>query len=286
LQYNKLPPISVTCAVPSGSCLDRAMSLAESLHLPFREHPAADHGMTLTYTGTHLELRQNPTPGKASPGPLFVDFLSGSSGYRHHHNCTIGQPLARAIGIKRGFRPSVVDGTAGLGQDGFVLACLGCTVTMIERSPVLGALLDDGLQRALRDRRVGNIIRDHIQLIIADARIALQTLSLRPYTIYLDPMYPKRTKSALNKKEMRIIRALVGDDLDSSSLLECALATAENRVVVKRPKEAPPLAGRSPSHEILMKNSRFDVYLTHIPGPNSATAGSSPSHVPPAEPVA
>lgn len=244
------------------------MSLAESLHLPFCEHPAT--GMNLIYTDTHLELRQNSLHGKAKPGPIYVDFLSGSNEYRRRHNCTIRQPLARAIGIKQGYRPSVVDGTAGLGQDGFVLACLGCTVTMIERSPILGALLDDGLQRALRDRIVGTIIRDHINLIIADTRIALQTLSSRPYTIYLDPMYPKRTKSALNKKEMRIIRALVGDDQDSASLLECALATAENRVVVKRPKEAPPLAGRPPSHEILMKNGHFDIYLTGLSETNSA----------------
>jgi 16S rRNA (guanine1516-N2)-methyltransferase len=225
--------------------------------------------MTLIYTDTHLELRQISTQGRIAPGPIFVDFLSGSSGYRRHHSCTIGQPLARAIGIKQGFRPSIVDGTAGLGQDGFVLACLGCTVTMIERSPVLGALLDDGLQRALQDTIVGKIIRDRLRLIITDTKTVLTNLSPRTYTIYLDPMYPKRTKSALNKKEMRIIRNLVGDDQDSASLLECALATAENRVVVKRPKEAPPLAGRSPSHEILMKNSRFDVYLTGIVRANS-----------------
>jgi 16S rRNA (guanine1516-N2)-methyltransferase len=251
------------------------MNLAESLHLPFCEHP--ETRMNLIYTDTHLELRQNSLPGKAKPGPIFVDFLSGANDYRRRRNCTIGQPLARAIGIKQGFRPSVVDGTAGLGQDGFVLACLGCTVTMIERSPVLGALLDDGLQRALKDRIVGTIIRDRINLIIADTRIALQTLSSRPYTIYLDPMYPKRTKSALNKKEMRIIRALVGDDQDSASLLECALAAAENRVVVKRPKEAPPLAGRRPSHEILMKNGRFDIYLTGL----SAMYSAQPAAVKP-----
>jgi 16S rRNA (guanine1516-N2)-methyltransferase len=265
LQYTNIFPISVTCAVSSGPCLESARELAELLHLPFREHPVADNGMILMYTDTHLELRQNSSTRKAAPGPLFVDFLAGSNGYRCFHNRIIGQPLARAVGIKQGFRPTVVDGTAGLGQDGFVLACLGCRVTMIERSPILGALLDDGLRRALKDRTVGKIIRDHIQLISADTRTILETLSPRPYTVYLDPMYPKRTGSALNKKEMRIIRTLVGDDQDSSSLLESALATAENRVVVKRPKEAPPLADHQPSHEIRMKNSRFDVYLTNIP---------------------
>ena len=249
------------------------MGLAESLHLPFREPSAVFQGMTLFYTETHLELQQNTTEGKIVQGPLFVDFLSGSSGYRRLHNCTIGQPLARAVGIRQGFRPSVVDGTAGLGQDGFVLACLGCTVTLIERSPVLGALLNDGLQRALQDRIVGKIISDRLTLIEGDTKTILETLSPQPYTIYLDPMYPLRTKSALNKKEMRIIRTLIGDDQDSPLLLECALKSAGNRVVVKRPKEAPPLSGLSPSHTTLMKNNRFDVYLTGLKGPDRVSQG-------------
>ena len=251
----------------SGPGLTKAMGLAKSLHLPFREPSAAFQGMTLFYTETHLELQQNTTEGRTVQGPLFVDFLSGSSSYRRLHNCTIGQPLARAVGIRQGFRPSVVDGTAGLGQDGFVLACLGCDVTLIERSPVIGALLNDGLQRALQDRIVGKIIQDRVRLIVSDARTLLERLSPQPHTIYLDPMYPIRTKSALNKKEMRIIRTLVGDDLDSSLLFESALKSAGNRVVVKRPKEALPLSGLSPSHTTLMKNNRFDVYLTGLTGP-------------------
>jgi 16S rRNA (guanine1516-N2)-methyltransferase len=249
------------------------MSLAESLHLPFRDPSAAFQGMTLFYTETRLELRQNTSEGKVTQSPLFVDFLSGSSSYRRLHNSTIRQPLARAVGIKQGFRPSIVDGTAGLGQDGFVLACLGCTVTLIERSPILGALLSDGLQRALQDRIVGNIIQDRLTLIVAETRTILETLSPKPYTIYLDPMYPIRTKSALNKKEMRIIRTLIGDDQDSSLLLECAIKSAGNRVVVKRPKEAPPLSGLSPSHATLMKNNRFDVYLTSLIGSDHMPQG-------------
>lgn len=212
-------------------------------------------------TETHLELRDNTSKGKTAPRPLFVDFVSGKSGYRRLHNCTIKQPLARAIGIKPGFRPSVLDGTAGLGGDGFVLACLGCNVTLVERSSILGVLIEDGLRRALLDDAVGKIIQEHISLRIADTKDALESLSCKPYSIYLDPMYPQREKSALNKKQMRILRMLVGDDLDSAPLLECSLSHATNRVVVKRPKHAPALGGRLPSHQISMKNHRYDVYL-------------------------
>ena len=77
----------------------------------------------------------------------------------------------------------------------------------------------------------------------------------------MDPMYPHRRKSALNSKEMRMLRIIAGDDDDSPALLEAALKVAGNRVVVKRPKGAPGIGQRPPTHEILMRNSRFDVYL-------------------------
>ena len=132
---------------------------------------------------------------------------------------------------------------------------------LIERSPILGAMLADGLRRGMEDEVVGKIIRDRLSLFVADTREVLVRFSKQPSTIYLDPMYPKREASALNKKEMRILRELVGDDVDGPSLLESALEHAANRVVVKRPKGAPMLAGHRPSHQIFMKNSRFDVYM-------------------------
>ena len=267
LQSNNNSLLSVSCTTHQGSCLQKAIKLAESLHLPFQEDGCSWRGPSLIYTETRLEFHHNSVDGGANQGPLFVDFLSGGNSFRRQHNCTIKQPLARAVGIKSGFRPTIVDGTAGMGRDGFVLACLGCSVTMVERSPVLGALLKDGLERAMEDALVGNILKEKIRLICGDTRTVLAMLPEKPYTVYLDPMYPKRTGSALNKKEMRIIRSLVGDDQDSSLLLTSALQSAANRVVVKRPKEAAPLAGSPPSHEIRMKNNRFDVYLTGLVRP-------------------
>lgn len=82
-----------------------------------------------------------------------------------------------------------------------------------------------------------------------------------PAVVYLDPMYPHRSKSALVKKEMRILRILVGDDEDSAKLLTSALQVANKRVVVKRPAYAPPLTGLEPNLVFKTKNNRFDVYL-------------------------
>lgn len=192
---------------------------------------------------------------------LFVDFVKGKNGYRHSRNLTIKQPLAKAIGVKSGFRPSVFDATAGLGTDGFVLACLGCKVSLCERSPILHALLEDGLTRAAGEPGTKEIVADRLDLQFEDSLVFLQQTSKKFHTIYLDPMYPHRTKSALNKQEMRVIRALVGGDEDCGGLLEAALSAAENRVVIKRPKGAGEVPGPPPSYVVKMKNSRFDIYL-------------------------
>jgi 16S rRNA (guanine1516-N2)-methyltransferase len=132
---------------------------------------------------------------------------------------------------------------------------------MIERSPLLAALLEDGLKRAEKDQELQQTVPGKLTLLQGDAVQIMAELKKRPDTIYLDPMYPHKRKSALNKQEMRIIRQLVGDDTDAGSLLDSALLHAGKRVVVKRPKRAPLLTEKHPSHTITMKNSRYDVYM-------------------------
>jgi 16S rRNA (guanine1516-N2)-methyltransferase len=81
-----------------------------------------------------------------------------------------------------------------------------------------------------------------------------------PQVIHLDPMFPHRDKSALVKKEMRLFRPLVGDDDDAPALLAAALALASHRVVVKRARKAPPIAGVAPGYSLEGKSSRYDIY--------------------------
>ncbi len=257
-----LVAVTVSSASLTETIRQKALDLARELDLPFCLPETCSSRYLLVFTNTRLELAQNPLTAKdAGFSPIFVDFLSGGTAYRHAHNCTIRQPLARAVGIRSGFRPEIFDATAGLGGDSFVLACLGCQMLMSERSPVIAALLEDGLDRAAGAPKTADIIRSRMRLLHGDAATLLAGLDHRPYTIYLDPMYPHTGKSALNRKEMRMLRDIVGDDLDADGLLAAALARADNRVVVKRPKGAGHLGGRSPSHQIKMKNSRFDVYL-------------------------
>lgn len=191
---------------------------------------------------------------------LQIDFLTGKIAYRLKNSSIKNELLARAIGIKNQHKPSVLDTTAGLGRDGFLLAYLGCEVTLIERSPEIAIALKDALTLALAHSTYAHL---KINLIHSDAKKYLAQLNTSEYpdVIYLDPMYPHRTKSALVKKEMRILRSLVGDDEDAPALLQLALQHAKQRVVVKRPRLAEPLGGIKADFCIEGTQQRFDVYL-------------------------
>jgi|SRR5690606_19846277 len=198
--------------------------------------------------------------GPQAPGPVRVDFVEGAVAHRRLYGGGSGQMIAKAVGVQPGVRPSVLDATAGLGRDAFVLACLGCAVTLSERQPIISALLEDGLARAAGDAEVAPITA-RMRLLHGNA-IALMGdwQGEPPQVIYLDPMFPHRDKSALVKKEMRLFRPLVGDDLDAPALLEAALALASHRVVVKRPRKAPVIDGAKPSYALEGKSSRYDIY--------------------------
>jgi hypothetical protein len=77
----------------------------------------------------------------------------------------------------RGINPHIIDATAGLGRDAFLLASLGATVTMIERSADMHALLLDGMARALDAGGVTAEIISRMTLIHGDAIQLLPSLS-------------------------------------------------------------------------------------------------------------
>jgi len=134
-------------------------------------------------------------------------------------------------------------------------------VHMIERSAIIAALLEDGLRHARQDETIGRLIKDKLSLLCGDSRQALPDVPFEPEVIYLDPMFPHEEKSALVKKEMRILQTVVGQDEDADELLKLALSIATRRVVVKRPAYADVLAGITPQASIKTKKHRFDIYL-------------------------
>ncbi|MCK2184764.1 class I SAM-dependent methyltransferase [Halomonas getboli] len=211
--------------------------------------------------GGRLVLAGDPTVyGK----PLSVDFVEGKAAHRRRFGGGRGQLIAKACGLGKGVTPSVVDATAGLGRDAFVLATLGAEVLMVERVAAIAALLEDGLARAMADLDTAEIAA-RLRLAHGDASRELADLvaasDVTPQVVHLDPMFPHREKSALVKKEMRLFRELAGDDADAPRLLEAALDVATHRVVVKRPRKAPPIEGPAPRHVLEGKTSRYDLYV-------------------------
>jgi 16S rRNA (guanine1516-N2)-methyltransferase len=197
----------------------------------------------------------------ASLKPITIDFSSAEHSYRRKRGGGKKQAIAKAVGVTSKHTPTVLDATAGLGGDAFVLASLGCEVLLYERHPILFAMLESAISQArhLEEGELREIAhRMHcMHGSILDKDIAPERM---PDVVYLDPMFPERTKSALVKKEMRILKALVGDDPDADALLSAARCLAQKRIVVKRPKQAPFLAGETPAHQLVGKANRFDVY--------------------------
>lgn len=191
-----------------------------------------------------------------------VDFLSSTVSYRRQRGGGRQQMIAKACGLKAGVTPSVLDMTAGLGGDAFILAALGCELRLIERVPTVRALLADALERLqtcgdgelqVIARRMTLMGGDAIELANTQNRLAADV-------VYLDPMFPVRTKSAAVKKEMQVFHALVGPDDDADQLLDRALELARFRVVVKRPRNAPTLGSSAPSYVLEGKRNRYDIY--------------------------
>lgn len=191
---------------------------------------------------------------------LKIDFVTGAVGHRLRFGGGRGQDLAKAMGLRGGKTPMIVDATAGLGRDSFLLASLGAQVILIERSEKMHALLVDGMNRAENEGGEFREIIGRMSLMKGDAKDLIPELSGE--AILIDPMHPPRQKSALVKRELRQVREIVGTDDDAADLVRIALAHAQNRVVLKWPAKADPIDGlKACTHQILGKTTRYDVFM-------------------------
>ncbi len=225
--------------------------------------PGGQPDMILAVTASGVELRVlRGEIGLGGGKPMWVDLaaLDVKSGAGR----SFKQPLAKALGLhsKADLPLRVLDATAGLGEDIWLMAALGCDVTALERHGVVAALLRDGIQRA---RAAFPDVANRVQVVRADAVTYLTKISNNPApwdVVYLDPMFPgAEDRKTLQRKPLRILRRLVGEDRDADALLPLALQVASKRVVVKRPPRAPVLAGREPTLSFAGKGVRWDVYV-------------------------
>lgn len=247
-----IQPIAIYPTTPDLH--QEASHLASELSLPVTLTEEGDFAYLLIVNKEFLGLKKLHDKSK----PLIIDFLDKSLLYRTQHASIKKEALPRAMGLKMGHTPTILDATAGLGRDSFLLASLGFKVEMHERSPIVHALLKNGMTRAQALPAIQNM-----HLIQEDTINWLKNCKEKPDIIYLDPMFPERKKSALPKQNMLIFHDIVGEDLDASLLLEEAIACARIRVVVKRPRLATKISTTfAPSFSITGSSNRFDVYLT------------------------
>lgn len=259
---NKAQANNIFVCALSKNVSDAAKRFAEQHQLTYRELLHSNltipsHQIALIFRETRIELgRPNPKNSKN----LFIDF---SEKIREKRFATVRihkEHLARACGVKKDSPLRVFDATAGLGNDGFLLALLGCRVTLCEKNPIIAAMLKDAVEKA---RKYFPEIMARIDIQEENSQSFLERLnqSTYPDVIYLDPMYPQNNKTALAKKDMRILRAVVGDDTNASDVFTTALAKASQRVVVKRHRLAPPINHEKPHYQLIGKSCRFDIYL-------------------------
>lgn len=226
--------------LPSGELLDAAQRAAQAAGLLLEQRPAG-----LTLCGGGMELAG--------------DF--GALLPRLRQDRLARELLVRAARVKGAPQPlRAVDAPAGVGEDALLLAAAGFEVTLVERDPVIAALLADALERAAADERLAPIAA-RMQLVCAESTAYLRSLEESPALVYLDPMFPAKGKAALTKKKLQLFQRLEAPCSEEEALMDAALACRPLRIVVKRPLKAPALAGRKPSHSVEGKTIRYDVIV-------------------------
>jgi len=192
---------------------------------------------------------------------LKCSFIEGPILHRLKYGKGRGQNLAKAVGMKFNKNRNIIDATAGLGYDSFILASLGANVTLIERSQKMHTLLQNGIDEGVSFGGEIEKIVNRMELLFGDSKDILPKLT--PEVIMIDTMYKDRKKTALVKNNMRLVREIVGPDSDYIELLKIALNCAKNRVVLKQPRYAEPIKEITKcSHQILGKTIRYDVFMT------------------------
>lgn len=242
---------------------EQEIKLSTDLQLPLVELPSSyspgevnDFDYLLAFRDSKLILQST---GDAQIGETCVDFSDAKLNYRANSSIR-NQNIAKALGLKGNQRPTILDGTAGLAKDAFLMASLGCEVTLLERSPLVHALLTDGLNRSGYYGEEITVILNRMNLYFGDL-LEFAAPSKQFDVVYLDPMFPQRRKSAKVKKDMALLQQLLGFQTDGAQLLDCAMLLAKKRVVVKRAKLSPHLGLDKPDIEFKGSSSRYDVYL-------------------------
>jgi len=255
--------IAIRTDPPTDAALrQRGEALASSLSLPIAGRgEARDHDVLLTVTPRRLELRVVGGPDESIVGGRAVYADLGAIDVTSPAGRSLKQPLLKAVGLRKTGQPlRVLDATAGFGEDAFLLAAFGCTVVAAERQPVVAAMLADAVRRLAATHAA---VASRIDVRAADAAAVLRQMLPRPQVVCVDPMFPLPAggRRAAERKPMKLLRLLAGDDTDATDIFEAAMRAATQRVVVKRPLRAPAMTTKlDPVAVHKGRGFRFDVY--------------------------
>ena len=235
-----------------GESPQRAQEAAAQLALPYNPALKSDE----------IDLVVGETNAWLETTGLKVAIRFDSPAMLHRRHGGQNELLGKAVGVKRDRHPTVFDATGGLGRDAFVLADLGCRVTLYEQTPALAWLLRDAISCAQVSRYEG--VRDAAErMTVHVGNSEAQSLGAAT-VIYMDPMFPERKKAAAVKKEAMMLQHLSAANDGGESLMNWAWQQAVDRIVVKRPVKAPVLGERKVSFALSGKSVRFDVFVRPV----------------------
>ena len=126
----------IVVCLEKGGARDMAEAFSRRTNTPISEKPG-DH-LTVLFNSKGVSLTGY---GLAYQGD-FENMLHRVTNGRLQHEMLVRASKSEKPGRK------AIDATAGMGEDGFLLAAQGYEVTLYEQNPVIAVLLKDALRRA------------------------------------------------------------------------------------------------------------------------------------------
>ena len=218
---------------------------------------------------------------------VLVDFSNKTLQHKVNNSFNTKSGLIRAVSVRNKPRheTTVIDATAGLGNDAYVISTFGFPMIWIERNPIIYSLLRDGFERITTSTVLSPPTDVHHQQRLFNCQSVREVLNIEACeyvpnvasqkvdVIYLDPMFTSESvaKKSTPKKGMQALRSLyhqsqflsISEQIawerkELDQLIEWARSFASSKVILKRPKTAPkhPLVTHSYSES---DNIRFDA---------------------------
>lgn len=154
---------------------------------------------------------------------------------------------------------TAVDGTAGFGIDGLILASTGASVTFIEQNPLLFLMLIAEKTKMSQHKNWQKLM-NRIEIRFGNSGERLNEIG-KVDLIYLDPMFPTNSYKSLVNKNMQVLHHFImPPSIDEEIHLFNTAIHHCDKLIIKRPISAPYFANISPVQSTNNEAIRFDKY--------------------------